>query len=1213
MFTRLIVRCRVKGAGLSAALVMAALLLFFSSPAHAQGTITILGTVNGPGGTPLAGARIQATNERGESGEARSAADGQYRLALPARGGDYVVSGEAEGINPITRLVHAAPGATEIRVDLPMLSRVVSLRPIVVRARRMTVAAATEHVPGATGGSNSGLELQGEPLGGDPLADLMGVTPGVARTAGPGGTGLSIGGEAPEQTHTTVDGGTASAGIVPREALRDVEVRTSPFDVSRGRFTGGQVDLRTQAAGNAWGGSVRLDRRDPRLQYGDTPAPLRSRTAVSALDGGAGGALVKDRLFVFGALSLRRAEAPARVLEQASAAGLRALGVSPDSLARLFSLTSGARPAADGIDTRGSSYATGLLRLDAMLSPSQTLTLRVNGQSTRFADDGSGWAVAGTGAELRGSSVGALASLNSAGTSVANELRINFTRGSSTSGGDDPVPAGTVGVVSQVGGETSLAQLRFAGSPFSDTHSRLGSFELADQLVATSKDRNRRFRLGGELSSDAERAHPQVSPGSFYFPTLEALQAGRPALFTRTFDTLQHRARVTRSALFSDGRIDMGTLSVNVGVRAERAWVSTPDQVNPTVEQRFGTAPGMVPSRWWLSPRAGFGYTAHMPWNRGDTKSGIHGGIGDFVGVLPLASLTSALDETAMPGTAVLSCAGPSAPTPDWDAYRADPSSIPTTCLDGSPALASLLAPATLFTRDFSPPRVRRASLGASGVLFQGLIYMVNASVSRGIHQPVARDRNLIGSPAFTNGAEGGRAVYVPAAAIDPATGAASASASRRYGDLGVVREVSGDGRSRAIQVGAKLSQIFARYVVEMGYTWTDARERIGPLDAPGGGPASTGADAFGLAWGPSSYTPRHVFNLYLHRSYSRGRYNLGVIGRFSSGTAFTPMVAGDVNGDGTANDRAFIFDPNSNGLVGDAPREAMRGLLDDAPGNVRRCLRAQLGRIAGHNSCRTSWSPSLDVNGQVHLGPLIGGDFRRRATLWVSAQNVTAGLDYLLHGPERLRGWGQLPAVDGTLLSVRGFDPASRRFVYDVNERFGRPVQGGVLNRIPFALSLQVRVVVGADQVRSAAVREMRSDMQDEGLTPARARMHLVQQWTNVPAEALLQDAPRRLYLTPAQAARLQAEADSVVARREPVLREMVDLLTSPRRYAPPTIQRLTQLRAQAAALRQAGADAARAVLTPEQWAKLPASLRSIPEGFTLSPPTLTTGGETF
>ena len=96
-----------------------------------------------------------------------------------------------------------------------------------------------------------GIELQRDPLGSDALADLLGTTPGVARTLTAEGTGLSIAGQPADQTRYTVDGGEGAPGMVPREALRDVEVRTSPFDVSRGRFTGGQVELRTQGAGNA--------------------------------------------------------------------------------------------------------------------------------------------------------------------------------------------------------------------------------------------------------------------------------------------------------------------------------------------------------------------------------------------------------------------------------------------------------------------------------------------------------------------------------------------------------------------------------------------------------------------------------------------------------------------------------------------------------------------------------------------------------------------------------------------------------------------------------------------------------------------------------------------------------------------------------------------------------------------------------------------------
>lgn len=154
--------------------------------------------------------------------------------------------------------------------------------------------------------------------------------------------------------------------------------------------------------------------------------------------------------------------------------------------------------------------------------------------------------------------------------------------------------------------------------------------------------------------------------------------------------------------------------------------------------------------------------------------------------------------------------------------------------------------------------------------------------------------------------------------------------------------------------------------------------------------------------------------------------------------------------------------------------------------------------------------------------------------------------------------------------------------------------------------------MVLGNDHVLSSALREMNADDRD-ALTPARLRQHLVQQWPNVPAEVLAQNAPRQLYLTPAQVERLQAAADSVVALREPVLRELVELLTGTRRYDAGTIRRLAELKAQAIALRQGGADRAREILTAEQWSQLPAPMRTVGTELLLSPRTEFSSGDAY
>ena len=1176
--------------------------------ARAQDSTTIAGRVHGPGGLPLPRARVQVTTERGSGAEARTDSAGRYRVRVPRHGTAYVVSAEAEGINPVTRLVVAPAGGAELTVDLALLSRSVPLQPIVVRVPRLTVAGATELSPGSVEQSRSGYELQGDPLGADDLADLTGREIGVARTAAPDGVGLSIAGQDPGQTRLTLDGGDTPQGALPREAIREANVLTNAYDVGRGRFTGGQLDVRTQAAGNRWGASIRVDRRDPRLQYGGAPGEA-ARATHTAVDAGGGGALIHDRLFAYGALTLRETRDPGQTLDAVPAAGADALGVSADSLARFLAVAAPFRPAGAATDARGSRLGSALLRLDAVLSSRHTLMGRVNGAVSRYSDPGSGWAVAGTGSEMRGSTLGAMALLASSGERVANELRLNLTGAAQSWAAADPTPLGVVQVVSPEGSGHDVADLRFAGSPVAGAGARQRSVELSDQAVVTTRDRSHRVRLGAELGAQEHRSEALRDPGSFYFSTLADLQANRPSLFTRSFEAAGAVARGRRAAFFADDHWRARGTDLSVGIRVERAWYAPQGAADPAVEGRFGLAPGIVPSPWLLSPRAGFTAAVRLPWDRPGRRSEISGGLGDFVGTLPLPALAATLGERGLADDAQLVCAGPRAPLPDWSTYRRDPASIPSTCAEGSAGFGSSLPEATVFAPGFRPPRARRASLGAQGVLpWGGVIWKLTGSLVEGVRQPVAFDRNLRETPAFLNTAEGGRAVYVPPGAIDPATGEVSASASRRFPELGTVREVTADGRSRAVQLGASGFRLVGQAWVEGGYTWTHARQTVGTLDAPGGGTASAGAAAPDLAWAPSQHAPRHGLFVFVLQPLSRS-LRAGFTGHLASGTPFTPMTAGDVNGDGVANDRAFVFAPGSGPAeVGDAIAQ----LLNGAPANVRRCLRAQAGRIAAPNSCQTGWSPSLDLNAQLQVGRRIDGTPHRRVTLWASAQNVTAGLDYLLHGPDRLRGWGQLASVNTTLLAVRGWDAQSRSFSYVVNQRFGRPGPGGLLARSPFAVSLQARVVLGNDHVLSAALREL-DDHGREALTPERLRRHLVQQWTNVPAEVLNQNAPRRLFLSPAQVVQLQAAADSVVARREPVLRALTQALTGARRYDAQTIGLVHALRAEAVALRAAGAAAVRAVLTADQWGRLPNTLREPGAEFSTSPPQVITRGDAY
>jgi len=87
---------------------------------------------------------------------------------------------------------------------------------------------------------------------------------------------------------------------------------------------------------------------------------------------------------------------------------------------------------------------------------------------------------------------------------------------------------------------------------------------------------------------------------------------------------------------------------------------------------------------------------------------------------------------------------------------------------------------------------------------------------------------------------------------------------------------------------------------------------------------------------------------------------------------------------------------------------------------------------------------------------------------------NPLGALDHALHGREGLRGWGEHAMPERTLLLVRGFDPATNRYRYDVNPRFGSTNPQFSAFRQPVSLTLSVRVDVGPSREQQTIIREL-------------------------------------------------------------------------------------------------------------------------------------------
>lgn len=98
-----------------------------------------------------------------------------------------------------------------------------------------------------------------------------------------------------------------------------------------------------------------------------------------------------------------------------------------------------------------------------------------------------------------------------------------------------------------------------------------------------------------------------------------------------------------------------------------------------------------------------------------------------------------------------------------------------------------------------------------------------------------------------------------------------------------------------------------------------------------------------------------------------------------------------------------------------------------------------------------------------------------RRMSATINLANPLGGLDQLLHGTSNLRGWGATPFVDGTLYQVRGFDPTSPRYLYQVNPRFGSTSPATNTFRTPFRITLDIRMDLGHSSEEQDVILKMR------------------------------------------------------------------------------------------------------------------------------------------
>lgn len=1057
-------------------------------------TDIITGTVTrAEANLPIEAANVEVTSiETNVTRRARTNAQGRFTVLFPDGGGQYRVTARALGLAPATVTVVRHADEDRLVVNIKMTTNPTVLAGVTIQARQNVPREGDRPAPGSVERAMNTDQAARLPIDASDLTQLALTAPGVVSITGSdtSAAGFSVAGQAPTANNITLDGLSFGSSQVPQEAVRNSRVITSGYDVARGQFSGGQIASTTRSGTNTPQGNFTYSLRDRTLAVeGDESSPSSQGFNQNQLSMGLGGPIVKDKLFVFGAVQLRRREDIVPNLGNADANTLSRFGVAPDSVARFFDLASTAGIAPRGIlaNDRTGDNVSGIVRFDYLTDGGQSLSIRgdynySNSDPTRIGT----LSLPQTGGDSRNWGGGMAATLTSnIGGRFLNELKI-YTSVSKNAG--DPfvtLPFGRVQVSSDLGnGETGVSSLTFGGNTGLPQAGKTNTFETTNETSWLSEGGAHRFKLGGLFNLQSfERDVTTNRWGTFSFNSLADFAAGTPATYTRTLTPrLREGAGANAAVYLGDTWRVSRALQLTLGARAEGSYFGSTPAYNPAVQQAFGFRTDEVPTEFRISPRVGFTYSLGMPEQGRFAPPSwiIRGGIGEFRSAPSIGLVASAAGATGLPDNeSQLVCIGAGVPFPDWNQYAQDVGAIPMQCASGgNQYLPTSLPNVTVFANDFSAARSIRSSLGVQKRFAQRYNFNLDVQYARGVALTSYTDVNLRTTPQFTLASEGGRPVFVDPATIVPTTGATSVLGSRMNGSFGQVLATGSDLASDSKQVTMSFGGVTGRGAVfNLSYTWAQTVDQ-GANGVGGGGPFGGmsgggfgGSGSFGSPttagnpnsreWAPSNFDRRHTMVGTLTYPFNQA-IEVTAFGRMSSGSPFTPIVGSDINGDGARNDRAFLFDPSAASDPDVA--SGMQYLLANAPDAVRSCLRDQLGSAAGRNSCRGPWQPSLDL--QLNWRPNFLG-LNRRLAISVMTVNTLGGLDQLLHGSDNLRGWGQFRGTDNTLLYVRGFDPVTKAYKYDVNERFGanRAGQNGIT--VPFQLGIQARYTLGPDRFR--------------------------------------------------------------------------------------------------------------------------------------------------
>lgn len=302
----------------STVLLLLAVLCFVFRGYSQETTSEIRGTVTDDKGAPLSGATIVALHTpSGTKYATSSRKDGRFNLPNLRIGGPYTVTVTYIGFQQSVQDNITLLLGQEFKADFTLSASSKELSEVVVAASRQNKVFNTGH----TGSQEiiNRAQIERLPTINRSLQDFTKLEP----TA----NGLNIGGRSNQYNNMTVDGanfnnsfglsstlgGQTGAQPISLDAIEQIQVNVSPYDVTQGGFSGTGINTVTKSGTNQFRGTVYTYLKGPNTQgydVGNTvvaKSPFKFNTRGFAV----GGPIIQDKVFFFVSAEQVRQTAPA--------------------------------------------------------------------------------------------------------------------------------------------------------------------------------------------------------------------------------------------------------------------------------------------------------------------------------------------------------------------------------------------------------------------------------------------------------------------------------------------------------------------------------------------------------------------------------------------------------------------------------------------------------------------------------------------------------------------------------------------------------------------------------------------------------------------------------------------------------------------------------------------------------------------------------------